>query len=111
MLAKHFAAKKDVPAGDFEVIDDYGKYGSALKVFPSTAVFNEMQEKPTVTYRFLIEEVGEYSIEFLTAPFNSVVNKQAVNITMQINKNAPCKFYHQILEQVKIVMKDGLRAY
>lgn len=26
----------------------------------------------------------------MTAPFNSVVNKQAVNITMQINKNAPC---------------------
>lgn len=90
MLAKHFAAKKDVPAGDFEVIDDYGKYGSALKVFPSTAVFDEMQEKPTVTYRFLIEEAGEYSIELLTAPFNSVVNKQAVNITMQINKNVPC---------------------
>lgn len=83
--AEHYYKKKDTAKGSFAVIPDYGKYGAALKVFPSTAAFNVEEEKPEITYRFLVEEVSDYQVTFVSAPTNSVVNHRSINFEMEIH--------------------------
>ena len=80
--AEHYCRKKDTAKGQFRTIADYGKYGSGMKVFPSTAVFTEEEERPELTYRFLAESAGEYLVELLTAPANPLMNGQSVAVTV-----------------------------
>ncbi len=91
MDAGAFFEKKDTPKGAFTVLEGYGKYGTGMKVFPSTAVFTMEEEKPYLSYRFLVEEAGEYEAELVVAPTNSVVNKQSVNVALQLNGKAEQK--------------------
>ncbi|MCL2722162.1 MAG: glycosyl hydrolase 115 family protein [Treponema sp.] len=72
MEANHFCAKKDANGAGFIELKNYGRSGCGLKVFPVTASFKEIQEKPILTYRFLIEEEGNYTAEFWTTPTNPV---------------------------------------
>lgn len=85
MDAGDFFEKKDTVKGTFNVLEGYGKYGTGVKVFPSTAVFTMEEEKPYLSYRFLVEDAGEYEAELVVAPTNSVVNKQSVNVALQVN--------------------------
>ena len=80
ILAEHFCEKRDVPGGAFQKISDYGKYGSGMKVFPTTASFHLEEEKPSLRYRFQIEDSGDYRVEFLTAPNNPVEMGSSVNL-------------------------------
>ena len=91
MDAGDFFEKKDTVKGTFEVLEGYGKYGTGVKVFPSTAVFAMEEKKPCVSYRFMIEEAGEYEAELVVAPTNSVVNRQSVNVALQVNEGAEQK--------------------
>ena len=85
MNAGDFFQKKDTDKGAFEVLEGYGKYGTGVKIFPSTAVFGMEEEKPYLYYRFMVEEAGEYEAQLVVAPTNSVVNKQSVNVALQVN--------------------------
>lgn len=78
--AEHYCRKKDTEKGSFQIIEDYGKYGCGVRVFPSTAAFGEEEEKPELVYRFLAEEAGEYRVELNTAPANPLVNGESVNL-------------------------------
>ena len=77
--AEHYCNKKDTEKGEFRILKDYGKHGSGVKVFPSTAAFGENGEKPELTYRFLTERAGEYQVELHTSPANSLVNRRGVH--------------------------------
>ncbi len=77
--AEHYCNKKDTEKGEFRMLKDYGKHGSGVKVFPSTAAFGENGEKPELAYRFLTEEAGEYQVELHTSPANSLVNRKGVH--------------------------------
>ena len=83
MGANHFCDKQDTDKGAYEVIEGYGKYGVAVKVFPSTASFTEEEKKPSLRYRFVAEEEGEYQVELLCAPTNSPVNKQSLRVMLE----------------------------
>jgi hypothetical protein len=89
MNAGCFFDKKDTAKGAFEVLEGYGKYGTGVKVFPSTAAFAMEEEKPYLYYRCLVEEAGEYEVQLVVAPTNSVVNKQSVNVALQFNGGKP----------------------
>lgn len=80
MDARHYAEKKDTAAAGFRQLDGYGKYGTGMKVVPCTASFRQGQEKPELTYRFLIPEEGDYCVELLTAPTNPAVSGQEVRV-------------------------------
>ena len=82
MDAHHFCKKHDTEKGVFKHLREYGKSGNAMKVFPTTATFGEHEDKPSLTYRFLIEESGEYIIEVRTAPTNPVVKNQGIHYTI-----------------------------
>lgn len=68
--ADQYVGKQDTSKGSFHRIDGYGNYGVAMKVAPSTAAFGEAEEKPSLTYQFLIERSATYKVECLTAPTN-----------------------------------------
>lgn len=80
MAAEHYCRKTDTAGGGFRRIEDYGKHGCGMKVFPSTAAFSEGEEKPKLVYRFLIPEAGEYRAELITAPSNPLAKGQSVRL-------------------------------
>jgi hypothetical protein len=82
MEAKHFAEKKDTALGAFTELNHYGRSGSGMKVFPSTANFMEADEKPTLTYRFLMDESGDYTVEIWTTPANPAQANQALRFML-----------------------------
>ena len=78
MEANHFAQKKGTANAEFVLLEGYGRSGNGMKVLPSTEEFTEKQDKPELTYQFLIENAGEYVVELWTSPVNSLVNKRAL---------------------------------
>jgi len=82
MEANHFCAKKDTAKGSFVELKNYGRSGVGMKVFPTTANFAEADEKPSLSYRFLIEETGNYTAEIWLTPTNSVQNKRPLRFTL-----------------------------
>lgn len=81
--AQHFCQSKGTPKGSFQVMEKYGKFGYGVKVFPSTAEFGETEEKPEVTYRFLVPEEGTYHVALFTAPTNSLVSGRSLNLLVR----------------------------
>lgn len=84
--AKEFASKKDVEKGTFQAMEGYGKYGSGVKVFPSTSWFAVSEEKPELQYNFFVEAAGEYRIDLVLAPNNTVVNHGEVNVEVTVGE-------------------------
>lgn len=82
--AKHFAQKKDTDRGAFYVLEGYGKYGSAVKVAPATAFFESAEEKPELTYNFVVNQAGEYLIELMAAPTNPCVNGTGIHVQVKV---------------------------
>ena len=78
--AEHYCRKTDTLKGAFRKLENYGKFGCGMKVFPSTAAFAQDEEKPKLVYRFLIKEAGEYQVEILAAPSNPLFPGQSVNL-------------------------------
>jgi len=86
--ANHFCFKNDVDGGAFTELDNYGRSACGMKVFPATADFpaechGNKDERPSLSFRFLIEEAGDYSVEVWTTPSNSVQNKRPLRFIMK----------------------------
>lgn len=76
--ADHFCRRNDTAKGSFVKLEDYGRSGQGMKVFPVTARFAEGEELPSLTYRFLAWEPGEYQVEVWTTPTNPVQSGEAM---------------------------------
>lgn len=76
MEANHYARKKAVADGSFELLKDYGRSGNGMKVFPSTSDFDKTDEKPAITYSFVIPKEGDYRVEVWTTPTNSLQSRR-----------------------------------
>jgi hypothetical protein len=86
MEADHFSDKKDVPGGAFTVLSPYGRSGSAIKVFPSTADFTDKTRRPSVSYRFVASKDSEYELTFELAPTTPVTFKPTQCIGFSMNR-------------------------
>lgn len=82
MLAEHYCSKKDVSGGSFYLLPHYGKFGSGMKVSPSTAAFAK-KDAPSLTYRFQISRAGNYTVEIHTAPNNPVEIGRPVHLGLE----------------------------
>ncbi|MDR2951930.1 MAG: glycosyl hydrolase 115 family protein [Treponema sp.] len=100
--ANRFCEKKDIPAGSFTELKNYGRSGSGMKVFPTTACFTEHDDLPVLTYRFLIEEAGGYTAEIWTTPANSVQNKRPLRFRLETSHGD-----NQIITAVPADFKAG----
>jgi hypothetical protein len=95
--ANHFCTKKDIQSPTngqigFKELKNYGRSGiatsgGAMKVFPVTANFNPSDDKPSLSYRFLIDESGEYTAEIWTTPANPVEIKHPLRFMLSNPKN------------------------
>ncbi|MDR2943392.1 MAG: glycosyl hydrolase 115 family protein [Treponema sp.] len=99
--ANHFCNKKDVSKGGFIELKNYGRTGCGMKVFPVIADFAENEEKPSLTYRFLIEKSGGYTVELWTAPSNSVQNKHPLKCLLESSHGE---------KQIVIIVPEDFRA-
>ena len=86
MDALHYAAKVDTEKARFTLLEEYGRTGCGMKVLPSTCDFEEGQEKPALTYRFLCEEDGEYVVELWSSPSNALVNRRPLQVETCFNE-------------------------
>lgn len=84
MGAEDWCEKRDVPGGSFYRIGHYGKYGSGMKVAPSTAAFSGSQA-PGLTYRFRIDRAGDYRVTLFTAPNNPIRLGSPVHLGVEVN--------------------------
>ena len=80
MEANHYTTKKDVKNGAFFHLKEYGRSGNGMKVVPSTANFTKEDEKPSVTYSFLIPKSGDYTVELWTTPTNALESRKPLNV-------------------------------
>ncbi|MCL2018902.1 MAG: glycosyl hydrolase 115 family protein [Oscillospiraceae bacterium] len=82
--ANHFCADEAAKSGAarFVELENYGRTGTGMKVFPTTVDFSENDEKPNLTYRFLTAKSGEYVVEVWTTPTNSVQNKRPLRFML-----------------------------
>jgi hypothetical protein len=86
--AGHFYDKKDTAAGGFIKLENYGRSGTGMKVFPVTANFKSAGEKPSLTYRFLTEEAGEHIVEIWMTPTNPVKIKSPLRFLLKDSKGS-----------------------
>ncbi|MCD8398092.1 MAG: glycosyl hydrolase 115 family protein [Lachnospiraceae bacterium] len=73
----------------FQVLKEYGKYGSAVKVFPTTAIFGENDwnegSAPSLTWEVWAEEAGEYTLTLHTSPANPLVYGGMLRLGVSVN--------------------------
>lgn len=86
----HFVGKEDgewkgVPAGYIQ-LEDYGRYGSGMKVFPVTAEFSAAEKAPFLEYRLFTETPGEYILEIQSAPGNPVDEGKGLKLAYALNE-------------------------
>jgi hypothetical protein len=72
MEAHHFVSEHTAGGAAFRILPGYGRSGQAVKVYPSTAAFAPGEDAPSLTYRFLAEEEGEYICELWLTPTSPV---------------------------------------
>jgi len=101
MNANHFHSKKAVSKGGFIELKNYGRTGCGMKVFPVTSDLEENEEKPSLTYRFLIEKSGDYIVEVWTTPVNSVKNKRPLRCQLESSHGE---------KQIIIMVPEDFRA-
>ncbi|MCL2108873.1 MAG: glycosyl hydrolase 115 family protein [Oscillospiraceae bacterium] len=105
--SNHYCAKKDVANAAFLELKNYGRTGTGMKVFPTVIDFDEDCKKPSLTYRFLLEESAKYTIEIWTTPTNSVQNKRPLRFVLSADGDVKNR---QIITAVAEDFKAGSPA-
>ena len=88
--ANHFAETNPGQGGEsWEIINLGGRDGDAIRVFPTTASFSPKpagatSAAPSVTYRALITEPGEYDVEVWQVPTGAVVRGTPLEFSLDV---------------------------
>lgn len=76
----------------FALLEDYGKFGSGMKVFPTLAEFTpkeaETKDAPSLTYRVYCETGGSYELELHTSPANPLHYGGKLTLLVSANEAA-----------------------
>ncbi|MCT2537493.1 glycosyl hydrolase 115 family protein [Aquibacillus koreensis] len=88
--AEHFSQRKDTTnqQGDinrFKVLEGYGKTRSAVKAFPTTSYYTAGDDAPYLEYQFVVQEAGNYELEFYMQPSNPVAKDNTIYCGIQVN--------------------------
>lgn len=86
MEADHYVKKECVNGADFVRLSPYGRTGTAMKVYPTTADFFDAEERPWLEYRFVVKNDGMYDAAFYVAPSTPVNNRQQLYVGTRINE-------------------------
>lgn len=84
--AEHFAKVKNTEKAKWQVIENYGRTLSGVKVFPTTVSFEIEEEAPTLTYQIEVKESGIYQIEVQCAPANPLSPNGKLRYGLKVNE-------------------------
>lgn len=88
MEAEHYYRNIDKNQAGFQVINNYGKTLSGLKVFPTTKYFTPGEDAPFLEYRFILKDAGTYEAEVYMQPSNAVTVENCLDYGIQANEDA-----------------------
>lgn len=89
MEAEHFCESKSYDEFAWKTLDNYGKTLSSMKVYPTTTNFDEIGKAPSLTYRVLVDEDGDYTLRGITAPTNNLEDGRRMRYAVSIDGGEP----------------------
>lgn len=73
---------------EWKAIENYGRGDGAMKVFPAVTECQEIQNAPSLEYRFYLHHSGEYTMKVYLAPSNPLMKKQGMRIGYSMDEAA-----------------------
>lgn len=90
MEAEHYTKKVDASGAKWDVIPDYGRTGSSMAIFPSTAnSVSPPASSPCLEYQFYLFKSGTYSVSTYTAPTCAFNPDHGIRYAVSIDDQAP----------------------
>lgn len=89
--AADFAENVSGKDGTFTYLPDYGKFGSGMKVLPSTVEYGEKDWKeaqaPSLVYHVWAENAGKFEVNLHTSPANPLSYGGRLRMGISVNEN------------------------
>lgn len=89
MEAEHFVKSEPYHGYEWKKLDEYGKTLSSMKIYPTTENFDEIGKAPSLTYRVLIEEEGDYTLRGIVAPTNILEDGRRMRYAVAVDESSP----------------------
>ena len=83
MHAEHASYKRQGSNSRWELLSNYGKLGSAYKVYPAV----DKSEPPVLGYYFVVMQQGEYYLEIWSAPANPLTVRSRIRFGLTVNED------------------------
>lgn len=84
--AEHFKDKTDCNEGGYQVLTDYGKTYSGLKILPTTLDCRTCEKEISLSYHVYVEQAGNYLLNIYSAPVNPRVMNGKIEIGVKFNE-------------------------
>ncbi|HIU75120.1 MAG TPA: glycosyl hydrolase 115 family protein [Candidatus Pelethocola excrementipullorum] len=69
----------------FQLLEDYGKFESGMKVMPVTASFEDVKGAPSLNYQLHVETAGSYRLNLHVSPANPLTYGGGLSVGIAIN--------------------------
>ena len=90
MEAEHYTKKVDVNGTKWDKIPDYGRTGSSMAIFPSTAnSVTPPANSPCLEYQFYLFNSGTYTVSAYTAPTCAFNPNHGIRYAVSADDQAP----------------------
>lgn len=90
MEAEHYVKTVSLGGGEWKKLDDYGRYLSSLKVFPTTlGAKTPGVDAPYMEYKFVTKATGKVIVYAFGAPTNSLSSETGMKYAISIDDEKP----------------------
>ena len=110
--AREFEVDDDPSEPGYRILDNYGKYGSAVKAFPVTCEFGkeDTEELPCFTSSFYVPRDGKYEIILVTAPCNALSTDSLLRVKVAMDPEDTKDAGFETLQTVQDDYQGGERS-
>lgn len=84
--AEHFAESQAFDNYAWKCLTEYGKTLSSMKIYPMGRNFDSLGQAPSLTYRMLVREGGEYTLRVITAPTNNLEHGRNMRYAVAVDQ-------------------------
>ena len=89
IAADKFTDSSSVDGSSWQVIDDYGKSGVSVKLYPLCKDYEDASSAPWLEYEFDLASDGNYKIAVYTAPSNNPFKGKGLRFAASIDGSDP----------------------
>ena len=110
--AREFEVDDDPSEPGYRILDNYGKYGSAVKAFPVNCEFGkeDTEELPCFTTSFYVPRDGKYEIILVTAPCNALSTDSLLRVKVAMDPEDTKDAGFETLQTVQDDYQGGERS-